>query len=324
MSEDRSGAASGPLARVLPGIGGMATVERLAQLSGSDFTSVMLEVMRRRAARETPASVLRRYRQDRFVRPGAVPWWSVRHAEDLLLGCLPGEFEVVTVAPLVPLGTHSVLGALSQHRVVSAVRACEVAADPTNALALEAAVRRAQARDAAGAGSRAPLPDTPVRLAALQRAVRAQQLQGPGYFAHFGLFALVTDGRDRGGHRFERAAVAEQVRFAVRGLAAVGLLQVQLALTPLSAAGQRIAAGVAADLGDTPVEIIEDSERQAGRGYYRELCFKINAWVQGQPEEIGDGGFTDWGMRLTANAKERLLISGLGMERLAAFASAAA
>ena len=59
---------AGVLGRVLPEIGGMETVERLSALSGSDFTSVMLEVVRRRAAREPPASVLRRYRHDR-VRP---------------------------------------------------------------------------------------------------------------------------------------------------------------------------------------------------------------------------------------------------------------
>ena len=43
----------------------MGVIDRLAMLTGSDFASVMLEVVRRRAARETPASVLRRYRHDR-------------------------------------------------------------------------------------------------------------------------------------------------------------------------------------------------------------------------------------------------------------------
>jgi hypothetical protein len=32
---------------------------------------------------------------------------------------------------------------------------------------------------------------------------------------------------------------------------------------------------------------------------------------------VRDGGFTDWIMRLTASSKERLLISGLAIERLA-------
>ncbi len=60
--------------------------------------------------------------------------------------------------------------------------------------------------------------------------------------------------------------------------------------------------------------------RQRGRGYYRDLCFKVNAHVCGTLEEIGDGGFTDWTRKLAASNKERLLISGIGVDRLAGFA----
>jgi hypothetical protein len=190
------------LDRVLPRIGGTETLDRLAALSGSDFTSVMLEVARRRAARETPASVQRRYERDRFVRPGQVPARPVRRVEDALLGCLPEDVEVVQLAPLVPLGTHSALGPVSQDKVVSTIRASEVA-------------------------------------------------------------AAVSAGR---------------------------------------------------------ADVVTDRERQAGRGYYRDLCFKVNVPADGGFGEVGDGGFTDWTARLTANAKERLLILGLATDRLAAIA----
>lgn len=300
----------GVLDRVLPAIGGMQTVERLAALSGSDFASVMLEVVRRRAARETPASVMRRYRHDRFTTPDGTPWRAIRLAEDALLRCLPGDVEMVTLAPVAPLGTHSVLATVSQNKVVTAVRACEVAADPTNALTLEAAARRAQDRS------------TTVRLGAVQRVLRAQQFPR-GFGAHFGLFGLVTAGRDEGSHRFERSALAEHLRFAAHGLAAAGLPKVQVALTPLSEAGGRICAALAGELAHVPIEIVEDRGRQRGRGYYRDLCFKVNGYVDGVPEEIGDGGFTDWTMRLAASSKERLLISGVGLDRLASFAGLA-
>jgi hypothetical protein len=295
------------LDRVAREIGGMELVDRLAALSGSDFTTVMLEVVRRRAARETPASVLRRYTSDRFVRPGGTPVRSARRAEDALLGCLPPETEVVTLAPLVPLGAHSALATVSQHKVVTAIRACEVAADPTNALALEAAVRR-------GSGQSREV----VRLAAVQRVVRAQRPPA-GWAAHFGLFATVTAGRDRGSRLFEQAAITEQLRFAVAGLRAAGVPRVQVALTSLSDAGERIAAATAKALAAEPAEIISDQDRASGRGYYRDLCFKVNALADGTPVEIGDGGFTDWTARLLANGKERLLITGYGTDRLAAF-----
>jgi hypothetical protein len=291
------------LDRVLPRIGGTETLDRLVALSGSDFTSVMLEVARRRAARETPASVLRHYERDRFVRPGRAPG-AIRRAEDALLGCLPGDVEVVLLAPLVPLGTHSALGPVSQDKVVSTVRACEVAADPTNALALEAASRRARDRT------------TPVRLAAVQRVVRAQRF-GPGMFPHFGLFGLVTAGRDTGSLEFERSALAGQLEIAIRGLAAAGAEDAQIALTPLSDRGERIAAAVSPDF----AQVVTDRDRQAGRGYYRDLCFKVNVCSGGEAREVGDGGFTDWTARLTSNQKERLLITGLSTDWLAALAA---
>ena len=307
------------LERVLPRIGGLEAIDRLAALSGSDFTSVMLEVAKRRAARETPASVLRRYERDRFVRPSQASARAIRRAEDTLLNCLPDDVEVVTLAPLVPLGAHSALGPVSQHKVVTTVRACEVAADPTNALALEAASRRARARETTA-------EQVPVRLAAVQRVVRAQQVPA-GLFPHFGLLGLVTAGRDTGSLRFERSALAGQLRFAIRGVAAGGAAKVQIALTPLSDQGERIAAAVTADLGEdfggAGAEVVTDRARQAGRGYYRDLCFKVNAYSSGELREIGDGGFTDWTARLIANQKERLLISGLSPDRLAAIRSPA-
>src|SRR5215469_2928362 len=218
MSTDMSGDETGPaLRRVQRAIGGPEVVERLASLSGSDFTTLMLEVARRRAGAQTPVTVLRRYRSDRFVQPGSLPWHRVRRAEDLLAAGLPAEYEVLTLAPLAPLGTHSALGPVSQDKIVTAMRACETAAAPTNALALEAATRRAARRD------------TPFRLAAFQRVVRAQQIKQAGNFAHFSLLGLVTAGRDDGGHRFEREAVAEQVGAVAAGLGAVPFGAIQLA-----------------------------------------------------------------------------------------------
>ena len=253
--------------------------------------------------------MLRRYQRDRFVRPGSGPWRAARRAEDVLLGCLPAETEVVPLAPLVPLGTHSALATVSQHKVVTAVRACEVAADPTNALALEAAVRRAGGSGGSGV----------VRLAAVQRVVRAQRFPD-GWAAHFGLFAAVTAGRDLGSRRFEVTTLGEQLRFAVAALRAAGVRDVQVALTPLSEAGERIAADTAAALASAGAEVVTDRDRAGGRGYYRDVCFKVNALADGAVQEIGDGGFTDWTARLLANGKERLLITGYGTDRLAAAA----
>jgi hypothetical protein len=274
----------------------------------------MLDVTRRRAAAETPASVLRRYRRDRFTRPSDIPWRAARAAEDTMLRFLPDGTELVTLAPVVPLGTHSAVAPVSQHKVMTTIRACEVAADPTNALALEAAVRRQDAARQPGA------PAQRVRLAAVQRVVRAQQFAA-GMASHFGLLAMVTAGRDEGSLRFETAAVAEHLRFAVAGLRAVGAPGVVLALTPLSDAGERIAAAAGEELAGTAASIVAAPAEAGRQAYYRHLCFKVYAVADGVQTEIGDGGFTDWTARLAGNGKERLLISGYGTDRLATLAS---
>jgi hypothetical protein len=305
---------AGAFDRVAREIGGPDVVARLAALSASDFTSLMLDVTRRRAAAETPASVLRRYRRDRFTRPSDIPWRAARAAEDTMLRFLPDGTELVTLAPVVPLGTHSAVAPVSQHKVMTTIRACEVAADPTNALALEAAVRRQDAPRQPGA------PAQRVRLAAVQRVVRAQQFAA-GMASHFGLLAMVTAGRDEGSLRFETAAVAEHLRFAVAGLRAVGAPGVVLALTPLSDAGERIAAAAGEELAGTAASIVAAPAEAGRQAYYRHLCFKVYAVADGVQTEIGDGGFTDWTARLAGNGKERLLISGYGTDRLATLAS---
>ena len=49
----------------------------------------------------------------------------------------------------------------------------------------------------------------------------------------------------------------------------------------------------------------------------RAACFAINAVLtDGSRANLSDGGMTDWTARLLADRKERLLISGLGSERL--------
>ena len=297
-------------ARVAAALGGEATLDLLAGLPGSDFTSLMLEVARRRAANQTAAEVLRRYRNDRFTGPGGTSWHRLRQAEDVLARHLPAEFEVLTLAPVVPLGTHSVLGPVSQDKVLTTLRALEVAADPTNALALESAVRR-QGQ-----------PDQTVHLAAFQRAVRAQQ-PAPGYLPHFGLLGLVTAGRDEGGRRFQRESLVMQIGAMAAALAEASRGAVQVALTPLSPAGESLAAAVAGELSGSAVRAVMDAGREAGRGYYRELCFKINIRSAGTWAEVGDGGFTDWTAQLTANGRERLLITGIGIDRLVSLTAAA-
>src|SRR5260221_2824754 len=167
------------LRRVISAAGGSEPLEMLAdELSGADLTTLLLEVFRRRAERMSPADVMRRYRTDRFVAPGQVNVHALRRAEDVMLDALPSGFEVVTLAPVLPLGAPTAAPAVDPRNVLATVRGSEVAADPTNGLALEAAGRRA------GLLRLAPRSGEPVRLAARQPVMRAQLLRWPVSFAH--------------------------------------------------------------------------------------------------------------------------------------------
>jgi hypothetical protein len=285
---------------VLAGPGG-AAADVLAALPGADLTTVQLEIARRRAARLAGPDVLRRHRTDRFAAPSPLPFALLRRVEDTL-SAAASSFELVTLSPLVPLGTHSVVTGLAQHRVVPTGRGTEVAADPTTGLALEAAVRRGSAAE--------------VRLATAQRVVRAQRVGGPGLFAHFSLFGAVTAGRDTGNLGFERRHAVEHARLLAAGCHALGATAIRLGVTVLDPRFPAVEDQLRAELPD--VEVRPYPEREGGRGgYYEGLCFKVYAAFGGELTEVGDGGFTPWTRRLLGNAKERLMTSGLGVDRLA-------
>ncbi|WP_051452014.1 hypothetical protein [Actinospica robiniae] len=302
------------LQRVLSRAGGPDLLDLLVtELSGADLTTLLLEVFRRRADRLTPAEVMRRYRSDRFVGPARIDAAALRRAEEVLFAALPEGCESLVLSPLAPLATHSAVGSVDPRKVVATIRASEVAADPTNGLALEAAHRRSAALAAD------PRSSTPVRLAATQRVVRAQHFGAPGMLAHFQLFGMVTAGRDTGDRAFERRHLVEHLQFAARVLSAAGVGHAEIRLTCLDEASIALLEHTRAALAATPgVDVLDDPERTSGRGYYTRLCYKIYATIGGECVELADGGFVEWTQQLTGSRKERLLISGFGVDRLAA------
>jgi hypothetical protein len=304
-----------PVERIVAELGLPGLVDALAQrLSGADFTTLMLDVMQRRAAAIAPATLRQRYAADRFVAPSAVPLRRLRQVEDALIDACSDDFEAIVLAPLTPLGTHSAVATVSQNKIVATLRNSEVAADPTNALALEASMRRRAAL------ARNPKSHAWVALAALQRVVRAQHVSGGGRFAHFGLLGLVSAGRDTGNLAFECAAAAAHLGAHARGLLALGADAIEVSLTDFSGGRyQRVVAASRAALAHLPrVSCVDDPNRASGDGYYTGFCFKLHAAFPGSERiETSDGGIVDWCQRLVGSAKERCFISGLGIDRVA-------
>lgn len=65
------------------------------------------------------------------------------------------------------------------------------------------------------------------------------------------------------------------------------------------------------------LDCVVDAERTKGRNYYRDVCFKIHARTPaGEMLELADGGSVAWTETLLSDKKERLVISGIGSERV--------
>ena len=287
----------GPLERVVRDLGIGDIVEKLAAMPGADLTTLLLATMRLRAESIGPASVLERYQTDRFVRPGP-DFALLRDVESAFVEA-SGAFELLTPAPLAPLGAHSAMGFVDQNNLVATIRNNEVLGDPTNLLALEAALRR-----------RLLLKDAPksaerVDLGAVARSTRAQKFDGPRSFAHFSIFGLVSAGRDVGSAQFESRALSDHLVVYVRALQALGA-EIRVVVS-------RWDSDVELDLAEG-IELQLDPDRSAG--YYRSVACKVFARFGGEEFEVGDGGATDWTERLVGSAKERMIVSGVGLDRL--------
>lgn len=299
----------GHLNRILRQAGVPGLLEALSdRLSPADYQSLMLEVAKRRSASITPARLIDRWRQDRFVQPASADVRAMIELDRKAFSVAAPEFEAVELSPVCPLGTVSALGTVSQNNVISTARNTEVVADSTNCLALECAKRRGQ--------------EETVRLCSSHRLIRAQPFSGPASFAHFRIFTMCMAGRDTGSFAFETAALTQHLHVLleiIEQLRQTGYTigRVRATLTDYSGNFTRQLERVAAGLEFPNVLVELDPNRSQGRGYYDPVSIGIYVSNEsGEEFNIGDGGFTDWTAKLLSNRKERFFASALGTERL--------
>lgn len=280
--------------------------ERLAaQLSGSELQSVLLEVVGRRAAARSPAEVLAQYERDGFCRPAEVDLRASVAIDGHLLAAADG-FEAIELSPVAPLAACSSMALTTQHRVLSALRATELVADPTNVLALACAARLR------GGGA-------PVHLATSHRVVRAQPVPKlPGYAPHFRIFVLASGGIETKDHAFTITALERHIRTMLAALRrledhgyAFGARHVDLLATPERAA---LADRIAVALGDVTVH------RKPLEHRYYSGGLRYQLWVtapDGARLPLIDGGAFDWLARLTSNRRAIYIASGGGSQLIA-------
>lgn len=300
---------------IIRGIEARAGITDLTQiladrLTGWELNSLLMAVFEQRARQAAPERLLRQYRANRFVQPSGVDMIGLLQLElDALLFLRDRGFQALELSPVAQFGSCSVVGPVSQDKILTALRNTEIMADATNSLALHLA------------GMRKGMPPTPVpmRFCTVQRHLRTPPVKVKGQAQHFKIACMVTAGKDTGQYGFETTQLAGQLG-ALCGLMrhwGITMSEVKLQRREGYDDPDRLLAVVQEHLqqekGLPPIVL----DKKAGaNNYYKGIQFKLVISVSGQEIEIADGGLTDWTQQLIGDRKERFLISAFGLEWL--------
>ena len=297
------------LERILNKIGDAEVVEKLNSLSQSDLNTLLLEVMKKKSI--LPNDMLKSYATNRFCVPSGCDAVEYHRFEIMLLELAKSiDIKSVMLSPVAPFGNCSTFGCVDQNNVVSALRGTEVLADPTNMVATIIADKiKNKALDNI----------SPTHFCTTARTTRTQPLLSENHFAHFGIFCIVSSGKDTGSYSCEKEMLLNQLEYYK--LLLLEKYNAKMSITIRKRGGytdtdgffERMSELIQAEFPDTPFDF--DLEHE-DNNYYKGINFKIYMGKDGETLEIGDGGFVDWTQQMLGNKKERLLISGIGIERM--------
>ncbi|GGG70002.1 hypothetical protein [Paenibacillus radicis (ex Gao et al. 2016)] len=299
------------LNRILNQIGDPELLDKLLSLSNADLNSLLLELFDKQTEKSTPADVLKTFQSNRFSTASDVNAARFHILESQLLKTAEEmDIETLLLSPSAPLGSCSVFGCVNQYNVVSSVRGTETLSDPSNMLAIIIADKLK---------SKAATNILPLHYAATARVVRAQAFSGRGFSAHFGLFCMVSSGKDSGSYNCEIELLTKHFLFykeLIREHYNAKLSIVMRKRGGYTDGGgffTRMTEVVQTMFPDTPLTF--DYENEDNK-YYQGINFKIYMEHEHEKIEIGDGGFVDWMNQMLGSKKERCLISGIGLDRL--------
>jgi hypothetical protein len=283
------------------------------ELSGSELNSLLLEIFRTSAAKISPQELMKAYENNRFVVPSVLDALTFAKADLQLLELAKQHgFEGLELSPLAPIGSCSSVALVDQNKVVSAVRGTEVVADATNLMALESSVRRKKSR----------FDEHVIHCCTIHRHVRGQSIPDvKGFTPHFKVFCALSTGKDTGNLDFEKQAMLHHLLFYrdyfVKQLQLSGVKIILKGLKNDNGPSQfsaKLFDAIGDQLSGVGLSLVEVPK--ADHSYYQHTRFSLNLVYHDKEYNLGDGGFVDWGQKLTGNYKERMFISGIGIELL--------
>jgi hypothetical protein len=277
------------------------------KLSASELNTLLLEVFRLRAKKITPPELLRQFEKNRFASPSEV---DTIYFNEFELRCLKlakrKGFSPITLSPLAPFGTCSVVAFVDQNNIVTALRGTEVVSDATNVFAMLIAKELKKKRD-----------HGLIKYATTHRHVRSQALSNPAFTPHFGIFCLATGGHDTGSFSFELDQLLDHITTHLSVYSnEFDLKKEKLLLKIFPKEENEVFRKKLKDmLKSINDAVIVQMEKEVSPGeYYKLVQFKFFIERNGQEINLSDGGFVDWTQKLTPNKKHRLIISGIGTE----------
>jgi len=277
------------------------------KIPASELNTLLLELFRTRAKKVKPAELLRQFEKNRFASPSEVDTINFKEFELRCLKLAKNKgFVPITLSPLAPFGTCSVVAFVDQNNIVTALRGTEVVSDATNVFALLMAKELKAKKDS-----------EPLKYAATHRHVRSQALSNPAFTAHFGIFCLATGGPDSGSFNFELEQLLDHIQTHLAVYSnEFDLSKEQLLLKIFLKQENEIFKQKLKDrMKNMNDSMVIQIERQVDPGnYYKLVQFKFFVVRNGQEINLSDGGFVDWTQKLIPNKKHRLIISGVGTE----------
>ncbi|HYE80989.1 MAG TPA: hypothetical protein VEG39_02350 [Clostridia bacterium] len=287
------------------------------KLTASELNSLLLEVYKMKTEALSPAELLNGYIANRFVKPACTnPREYLQLEADFYRIAEALSFTPIELSPVAQLGTCSVIATVNQNKVISALRGTEVMADVTNALALHicSLIKEMEPQDRE--------VHSPIRYCTSHRLIRTQKFDIPGFSAHFKIFCMVSSGRDTGSYGFEKQHLLEHItayKEILRQLFHIEHIKIKLikrgGYTDPEGLVDRILHHIHNNTDGISIHT-ENPGSEHDNQYYKGIQFKVNVDIKGSDLEIADGGFVDWSQKLLGNKKERMLISGMGVDFL--------
>ena len=299
------------LNRILEQLHDKEIVNKLLSLSKSDLNSLLLEVFKQQTERFSATDILKAFQSNRFSTPSDINPASFHALEaHLLLAAQEAGLQTVLLSPSAPLGSCSAFGCVDQLNIVSALRGTETLPDPSNMLAIIIADKLK---------SRTVCNTSPLHYATTARVVRAQMVSGKGFFAHFGLFCMVSSGKDTGAYGCEKDLIEKHLSFYKHILKEQFNAKLSIVLRKRN--GYKDNDGFFSKMAEVIQTVLPDTlfsydYSDIDNEYYQGINFKMLMETGDEQIEIGDGGFVDWMNQLLGSKKERCLISGIGLDRL--------